>query len=303
MQVHPIKIGEYAGHSGSVYAMQLSHDARWLFSAGDDGVVARWDLHSSALDGQALLRTERAVYALLPLDEYVLLVGTADGTVYRVNLKSQQAERAIKLHTEPVYAFWHDVARKRVGIFHAKGRLTFVSEDLQQVLHEVVLAENHLRAVCAAQQPEQLYIGSSDNAIVHYHLPTDTVAERWTAHGNSVFSLMVHPQGQYLASGGRDAFLNIWDIRQQHLQREAIPAHNFTVNDIQLAHEGDVFATASRDKSIKIWDAYSFTLLKVIDVARYQGHTHSVNRLRWLPDNTLLSCGDDRRIIRWQIFE
>lgn len=302
MQLSPNKICEYTGHSGSIYAMILSADGRWLFSAGDDGVVARWDLQQNAPDGQALLRTERAVYALLQLSEDTLLVGTADGTVYRVNIAQRLAERAIKLHTEPVYGFWHDAARQRVGIFHAKGRLTFVSEDLQDVLYEAAVASNHLRCACPAQEPNSLYIGSSDNRISRYNLQTDTIERSWEAHSNSVFSLMRHPQHGYLVSGGRDAYLNVWDMQQESpLLRETIPAHNFTINDIQLHTSGEIFVTASRDKTLKCWDATSFALLKVIDFSRNEAHTHSVNRLRWLPDGTLLSCGDDRRIIRWQI--
>jgi len=126
--------------------------------------------------------------------------------------------------------------------------------------------------------------------------------DRWQAHDNSVFSLQYVEENSLLLSGGRDAHLNIWDLKANHSLVQSLPAHNYTINAFALSPSGDYFATASRDKTLKIWDTHSFQLLKVVDFARNLAHTHSVNRICWLKsDNSLISCSDDRRIIRWQV--
>ena len=80
------------------------------------------------------------------------------------------------------------------------------------------------------------------------------------------------------------------------------PAHWFTINKIVFHPEGKWFATGSRDKTIKIWDAETFELLKVIETMRDKGHINSVNCLLWSEHNDyLLSCGDDRSIIAWEV--
>jgi WD40 repeat protein len=74
------------------------------------------------------------------------------------------------------------------------------------------------------------------------------------------------------------------------------------VNHLSLSPNKKLLASASRDKTIKIWDAESLELLKVLDRTKYPtSHTHSVNRLLWLNDDTLISTGDDRKVICWKI--
>src|SRR5690606_5922586 len=114
----------------------------------------------------------------------------------------------------------------------------------------------------------------------------------WEAHGNSVFSLCLSPDGKYLLSGSRDAHLKVWDAENKFYLLHTIPAHLFTVNHIAFHPDGKLFASAGRDKHIKIWDAQSFQLLKVIDKEKFQGHVNSVNRLLWLKNsNYLVSAG------------
>jgi WD40 repeat protein len=55
------------------------------------------------------------------------------------------------------------------------------------------------------------------------------------------------------------------------------------------------------DKSIKVWNTEDMKLLKVIDRARHGGHGTSVNKILWLSEHRLVSAGDDRNIIIWDI--
>jgi WD40 repeat protein len=56
------------------------------------------------------------------------------------------------------------------------------------------------------------------------------------------------------------------------------------------------------DKTIKVWETESMTLLKVIDRSRHAGHTNSVNKVLWTNyENLLISCGDDKNIIVWDL--
>jgi len=104
----------------------------------------------------------------------------------------------------------------------------------------------------------------------------------------------------YVISGGRDAQLRMRDLTDGHIV-QVVSAHNSTINDLAFSPNGHYLATASRDKTVKLWDAESWKLLKVCEVVRDRGHVNSVNCLLWLDDETLITAGDDRRILTWTL--
>jgi WD40 repeat protein len=172
----------------------------------------------------------------------------------------------------------------------------------QRSIESIHLSNQSLRSIAYSISRQELAIGGSDAQI--YLLDALTFELKHTiagAHANSVFSLAYSPDGQWLLSGSRDAHLKVWDVNtwQVHL---AHPAHWFTINAIAYHPNGSLFATASRDKTIKIWDAYTFELRKVIDTIRHGGHVNSVNDLLWTQfDNELVSAGDDRSLMIWNV--
>jgi WD repeat-containing protein 61 len=294
------KLREYTGHKGSIYGMALSQDEKYLFTSGDDGIVAQWALDSEENHAQAVLQTDRGVYALEVLPGNRLAVGNSGGLIYIVNLGDQSIHKTLQQSTAAIFGI--KVIRDHLWILHGEGFLSILKlSDFSQVLYKRI-AQNHLRSICFSEEENIVYIGTSDYQILALAPHPLSLITRWQAHENSVFSLAIHQETKRLLSGGRDAYLNIWDIERDYESVQKIPAHNFTINNIAFSPSKEYFATAGRDKTIKLWDARHFDLLKVIDFARNTAHTHSVNKIRWLKsDNSLISCSDDRRIIRWKI--
>ena len=136
--------------------------------------------------------------------------------------------------------------------------------------------------------------------MVIYDLEDYSPIKALIGHTMSVFSLQYSPTGDYLVSGARDAQVKIWDNKTYSLIQN-IPAHLFAVNHISFHPIQPYFATASMDKSIKIWDAVDFKLRKIISREKgYAGHVLSINKLAW-NGNQLLSAGDDKKVIIWDV--
>jgi WD40 repeat protein len=293
---------EYPGHRGSIYGLALSQDKRWLYSAGDDGTVAEWDLQAEGENGKAILRISGGIYALGLLEEkQVLVVGGSTGTIYFIDLASHRILHQYARTRDAIYGVWHHASSQTLWLLHGGGYLSILDADTFEELSFRRLAGANLRAVTADPEGGQIFIGASDHRIIVLDAQSFRLRHSWQAHENSVFALQLQPGRRHLISGGRDAHLKVWDLENEYQLIKSLPAHNFTVNDLALSPDRQYFATASRDKTVKVWNAETYELLKVGDFARHEGHTHSVNRLFWLTDHVLISCGDDRRIIRWQV--
>ena len=297
------KRATYSGHAGSIYAIALNEAHTCLYSVGDDGVVACWQLDKYEDQGEGLLKFGSGAYALEVIDEReILAVGGSDGTLYLFDLKGRKLLFRLRQHSQAIYGFYFESSRDYLWILYGGGYLGIMRMADFKMVGFLKIAENHLR--CIQPLNQQMIIGTSDKRIMVLNQEDARLLQSWEAHDNSVFSIAINPGSKYLLSGGRDAYLNIWDLQENFTSIKKIPAHNFTINDISLGFSGDYFATASRDKTIKLWDAYSFELLKVIDHKRNESHKNSVNKIKWLKnsDNSLISCGDDKQIFVWQFF-
>ncbi len=302
--IHVEQTGAYTGHRGSIFAMVVDPDERYAYSSGDDGVVARWDLRGVPDLGDGLLQVGHAIYALALMPEHGLLAaGGSEGSLYFLDLARREVLHTYRKTEGAIYGLHYEAERQLLWILHAQGALSVVKVPSFEERGYARIAQENLRSIALSLDGTHYFLGSSDQHIYVFDRKKAEVVHRWQAHDSSVFALQLHPGGKFLISGGRDAYLNVWDLQQAgYPAAHRLPAHRFTVNDLALSPEQDYFISASRDKTLKLWSAYQLELLKVIDWQRYEGHKHSVNRVIWLSeDNSVLSCSDDRRILRWRI--
>lgn len=120
--------------------------------------------------------------------------------------------------------------------------------------------------------------------------PTTTIA----AHNDRICALAFSPDGQWLASGGGDRQLRLWDWRSGHLSRD-LSGHEGRISALQFSPDGQAVISASSDRTIRVWpltDDGPHHCLK--------HHQDWVGAIALSPDGqTLVSSGDDGRIVLW----
>ncbi|GIV32909.1 MAG: hypothetical protein KatS3mg031_0444 [Chitinophagales bacterium] len=290
----------YTGHTGSVFS--LIRDVRnpgVFYSAGGDQRIIQWDTRKPST-GSRIGVGSGTIFALLSLPGEQLAIGQMNGIL---SLFTPGSENLKTLLPATGYSIFDLLCYdNRMIAAHGNGRLTIWNLEDEALLQTIQLSDKSIRQMSLHPEGRLLAAGVSDNTIYLIETENYTVVRKLNGHQNSVFAVCFSPDGNYLLSGSRDAQVKIWDARNNYTLVHSIPAHMFTVNSIACSPDGRYFATGSRDHSIRIWDAQSFALLKVIDREKYVGHTHSVNRILWLEeDNLLISTGDDRKIMVWEI--
>lgn len=290
------KLQLLTGHEAAVFALCPGFGAGKVLSGAGDGWVVEWDLAKPDL-GRLLARVGTQIFSMASLPEHRrVVVGDMHGGIHWVDVDQPEATRNIAHHQKGVFA----VLPVGESVFTAggEGRITRWSAEEGRSLESLHLSNQGLRCLDFSPQRNELAVGSSDNGIYLLDASALDIRHRIApAHANSVFSVRYAPDGSYLLSGSRDAYLSAWSLDGTPQKIASHPAHWYTVNSIAFHPEGQVFATASRDKTIKIWDAINFQLLKVLESVRDQGHLRSVNALLWM--DYLISAGDDRSLIIW----
>jgi WD40 repeat protein len=298
------KLAQLTGHNASIFALSPYKSPHTFLSGAGDGWIVEWDLRAPE-NGRLIAQVETQVFYLDYLNHHAsVIAGNMNGGVHWIPLHEEGKASNIAHHQKGVFGALS--IGNRVYTIGGQGMLTRWNADTQRATESVRLSNQSLRSIAFSPARNELAIGSSDHNI--YLLDEESLQVSTTipqAHDNSVFALQYTPDGHSLISGGRDAHLKAWQLGSPPPTcTESLPAHWYTINSIVFHPNGHLIATGSRDKTIKIWDANTLKLLKVLEMQRDGGHINSVNRLLWLPyNNTLVSAGDDRSIILWEVNE
>ncbi len=290
----------FTGHRSAVYALASGTHAAEVLSCGGDGLVAAWDVRSGG-DARLVATVPTQVFSLLHLEGYGLLAaGQMHGGIHIVDLLKGAEVRHLSHHTGSVYALCYDALRQQLWSGGGDGAVAVWSVPDFRLLHTITLSKNNIRILRLAPDGNTVLAGCSGNYVHILDAATSRPVQQWEAHTASVFSIAHNDTGNWLYTGSRDAYLKMWDTTKNHELYHAVPAHLLTINDLVYLHGMNLLASAGRDKHVKVWDPAQLALLKVIDHERLQGHTHSVNRLWWMPDaQCLVSASDDKTVQVW----
>lgn len=303
MKLHIEPLHRLVGHKDCLYTLLADTEVPFFFTAGGDGLVARWDM-SQAADATLAAKVADNIYSMQhwPAGRSLLL-GTHTGGLHLIDLSENRELHLYRKNPAPIF----DMAWSQEQLFVAHGD-GFVSRWSQENGSSLAL-DFHLQAAtaalrCLAIHPSNqlLAVGSSDHSIRLLSREGKELLQL-AGHSNSVFSLLWLAGGKYLLSGSRDAHLAVWESASGKLL-DKIPAHLFTINHLLHLPELGVVASAGRDKAIKLWNDKTLELLKVADYEKFPGkaHSHSVNKLAWdAASSRLFSVGDDRKFIVWQL--
>ena len=107
-----------------------------------------------------------------------------------------------------------------------------------------------------------------------------------------VTELAAAPDGGWIASGGADGSVRIWDLATGQ-QRVAFEGHRGWVAGLAVAPDGTWLATGGADGSVRIWDLATGQQRAVL-----KGRSGEVTRLAVAPDGTWLATGGADESVR-----
>lgn len=301
MQIQVKKVATLKGHNGSVYTLDKGTAEPLFFSGSSDRFIAQWNLEIMQPEKFAA-NFPAIVYAICHVPEKKLLIaGTSAGSVHVLDLEKKEEIKILQHHTNPVFDIKYSIAANCFYTVAGDGNFAICSLETLSLIKIKKLCNEKVRSIAFSNTASEIAVVSGDCNIRIFDLHTTEEKKVFLAHQLSANIVRYSPDEKLILTGGRDAHLNIWDAKSYALIK-SIPAHNFAIYDISFSPDATMFATASRDKTLKIWDAQTFELLVRINKENYDAHVNSVNKVLWSRyKNYLISTGDDRAIMVWEI--
>ncbi|MFC0433820.1 hypothetical protein [Kutzneria buriramensis] len=117
----------------------------------------------------------------------------------------------------------------------------------------------------------------------------------------NVWTVAYSPNGRYLAAGGEDEKVRIWDVSGAQPRVAAdLTGYGQDVNILAFSPDGRLLATGSDDNTVRLWN--------VVDpghpqeIAHAKGHTGGVDGLSFSRDGRLMATGSDDQTARlWDL--
>ena len=168
---------------------------------------------------------------------------------------------------------------------------------------------HQLAATCVAlsHDDKNAYTGSKDCSIIRWDVETGKRIVKIKGkrcnktesdfHTDQVLAVAVSPDDRYMASGGRDKLLRIWDLRTNKIVA-SLRGHRDTISSLvfRKSEERNILASGSFDRTIKLWNVDSQMYMETLF-----GHQSELVGLDALKGDRLVSCGRDTTARLWHV--
>lgn len=200
---------------------------------------------------------------------------------------------------ETLLAIGNDNSRAILLFQHGKLESRDHWTQIESPKHSLEQASISIMDICWLNSGKGLAIGGTDGSMRIFDYPSLNERHVETCHSGQCNTLDVHPRGNYIATGGNDAILAMWDMREWLCVRTCSP-YDETVNWLRFSHDGEWVATVvAKQKEVTL---INFEMGEVGYRLKALGEVHC---MAWHPSRLLLaSCGDeeDKNNVGWVSF-
>ncbi|CAI5745609.1 unnamed protein product [Peronospora destructor] len=164
-------------------------------------------------------------------------------------------------------------------------------------------------SLCLLEDGRTAFSAAKDGSLLRWDLAqqkktkltlpkNDVGAEKATTDKDRcVLALAASSDGKFLASGGCDKLVRVWDVEKNELL-ESFSGHRDAVSSLAFRLRSHSLFSGSFDRSIKHWNLTEMGYIETLF-----GHQSEVNALDSLYKERVVSCGRDRSVRVWKIPE
>ncbi len=291
-----LKVNEFQGHIGSIYTLSASSEDHIVYSVGADKRIIAWDLYEPD-KSSLLVNLNIKAFAIKYIEEFDLLtVGNINGGIHIIDLIKKQEIKLLQHHTGPVFAIEFVVSKNELVVGSEDGSFSVWSVPDFKLLYTRKVSEKKVRSIAINEKSNQCFITTSDLNIIETYL-TDysekqsykleekdqfitssiindddliigsrgylsiynngKLIKKIAAHKFAIYSIVLSPNGKYMATCSLDKTIRIWDAKSyaliKQIDRANDSSHSNSVNKLLWNTYNNYLISASDDRLVMAW--------------------------------------------------
>ncbi|MBE9156572.1 WD40 repeat domain-containing protein [Nodosilinea sp. LEGE 06152] len=285
--------------TSAVRQVAFSADGRTISAARHSGAIEVWDMqgrllttllgHSLPANGVAF-GPDSTTLASASNDQRVIL--WALSTTPRLTVLPSPTEE-----NSPVFGLNFNQQQPQLATTQQDGQAVLWSLEDGQMPQPRLLPDPGKEGwkIQFSFQGDRIVSCDLDGTIRVWTAKGDLIRTISKAHIGGAYAVSFSPQGKYIASGGYDKLVKLWDINGNPLF--SLPGHQGFVSSLAFNAQGTHLVSASIDNTARLWDLQTQT-----QIATLEGHLAPIWSVAFSPDNSLIAtASSDKTIGLWDL--
>lgn len=272
------------GHAGAVNEIAVHPDGSKLVSAGADGVIRLWDLHSGTLVRLLTGPVVAMESVQFSPDGKRLAIADRSGLVRIQETSGYRELFSFQAHTGAAHSVRFHPAGAQIATSGADETVGIWNAADGALLARLNGHRGPVRRVAFNQDGEHLASGGTDGSVRVWRL-RDAGQLLVLRNEPGVYDVAFSPDGQQLASAGEDRVVHVWSLPTGR-KLQTLQGHTAAVRALVYSRDGKRLVTAGGEGVVKVWETVHGQ-----DLLTLEGHADSVESVAFSPDGTRLLTG------------
>ncbi|XP_004696955.1 periodic tryptophan protein 2 homolog [Echinops telfairi] len=258
------------GHKDAIVACFFESSSLDLYTLSQDGALCMWQCDTPP-EGLRLMAPRGWRADLLQRDEEEEEDGEKETTVQGTATPSEEERKGKVKYTRLAKYFLNkegDFNNLTAAAYHKKTHLlvtgfasgTFHLHELPEfnLIHSLSISDQRVSSVAINSSGDWVAFGCSGlGQLLVWEWQSESYVLKQQGHFNSMVTLAYSPDGQYVATGGDDGKVKVWNTLSGFCFI-TFTEHSSGVTDVTFTATGYVIVTSSMDGTVRAFDLHRY---------------------------------------------